>query len=82
MISAADCPTICTPSISPYFLSAITFTNPVVSPEANALPFPTNANFPTLISYFSFASSSVRPAIPTSGIVYIAEGVVSSLISL
>ena len=69
MISAAEGPTIWTPKISPYFLSAITFTNPADSPDANALPFPENANLPTLTSYFSLACSSVNPTIATSGTV-------------
>ena len=75
MISVASGPMMCTPRISPVFLSATTLMNPSVSPSATALPFAVNGNLPTATSRPpSFAFDSVSPIEATCGRQYVHEG--------
>ena len=62
-------PTITMPSSSPYFVSWIDLTQPVVSACMTARAFATQGNVPTAMSspYCSRASASVRPTPAISG---------------
>ena len=51
--SAAAGPMIWTPRISPYFLSAMTFTKPWAASDAIARPLAAKLNLPMATSYFS-----------------------------
>src|ERR1039458_1506891 len=76
MISVAYGPIMCTPSTSPNFASATTFTNPSCASRIVAFELPTNGNLPTFTwKPFSFAAASVRPTLAICGSQYVHPGI-------
>ena len=68
MISVARSARMWTPSISPYFAPAITFTMPFTAPTTRLLPFALVGKRPTLTSIpRATQSSSVSPTQANSG---------------
>ena len=66
---------MCAPKSSPYFVSKINLTNPLLSLVAKALPLDLNENLPTAIFLPNLmARSSVRPKDPTCGWQYVQFG--------